>query len=267
MYLDDMLLMAQSQVELRNPINLISGFPNQLQSNENQTDRAESNSDGGYLQGNSREAVSLCLGIGRADREDDSSFSSHLPSAPVVSGAKTVEEPSHMEGPVIQRIGEAEPGNSTRTAVVVHQDEPDEWEEYVYPGSRYGYRDRCIHAGMGNSLQGCPNWGPVVSGRAEKSQKLLRAAGSYLCGEGIYKGQTEHSGTSTNGQQNSGVLCKPYGRNPLPSDLWSGDPAVAMVSGDEPVSVSRIPTWCRQPCSRQGVQSNPVISRMATLQA
>ena len=42
-----------------------------------------------------------------------------------------------------------------------------------YPGSRYDCRDRCIHAGMGNSLQGCPNWGPVVSGRAEKSQNYL----------------------------------------------------------------------------------------------
>ena len=51
-----------------------------------------------------------------------------------------------------------------------------------------------------------------------------------------------------------------------PANVWSGDPAVAMVSGEEPVSVSRIPTWGRQLCSRQGVQDDPVISGMAAPQ-
>ena len=80
--------------------------------------------------------------------------------------------------------------------------------------------------GDGELSTRCQNQGPVVSGRAEESHKLPSVVGSYFCSEGIHKEQEECPGTSLNGQQNGCVLCKPHGRYPFPSDVWTGDPAV-----------------------------------------
>ena len=85
----------------------------------------------------------------------------------------------------------------------------------------------------------------MVPGRTKKSYKLPRTASSYLCSEGIYKGQAECASTSTHGQQNSSILCEPHGRNPFPSTEQTNNSALAMVSGKESFPVSRIPTWSR----------------------
>ena len=216
------------------------------------------------MQDDSGETVCFCSRTGQADREDDSNLTSHFPSSIVVPGAPTPEEPGHAKVPVIRGFGDIDPGSFTGTRMVVHQEEPGEWEELTYPRPGYDCGDRCIHAGVGSCLQGCANWRSMVSGRAVKSHQLPRAVSSYLCSEGIYKEQAECSGTPTHGQLNSRSLCKPHGRNPFPSNEQTSNPALAMVLGEESVPVNRIPTRSRQLCSRQGIQGDTLVSRVAT---
>ena len=59
--------------------------------------------------------------------------------------------------------------------MIVHQDEPGEWEEYTYPRSGYDRGDK-IHPRWAGELSepGC-----VVSGRAVESHKIPKTIGSY----------------------------------------------------------------------------------------
>ena len=203
MYMYDMLVMAQSKVELEeqllqitslaaiadhlssrevrvciqqgeipiiaNPEDPAFGLSNRLSSNEDLADSIEDNTNCRDMQEIMPGQISHSSGASSANRKTDSNTASHIPSPAVVQGTLASEESVYTEILYPGDTTHTDQGGHAGNGVVGHQDEAREWEKHAGLRAQFSDGDGCFNAWIGSSLQQHPNWGTVVRSRAPAS--------------------------------------------------------------------------------------------------
>jgi len=241
----------------------VLGFPDRCHRDENQADRGEGGTVGNAMQGGSSEALPLSTRTSPDNREDDSCSPGGSPGSIVVSRIATLEESGHPTTPGLRPTSISEPGGPDGIAMVGNQNDTGEWEERADTGTRPGYGDRRVLAGLGCRLQRNTNRWPMVPDGVGTPHKLPGAAGSHFGRKSVCQGPEGHTYPSKDGLPDCSVLHKPNGRNTFPEPEQTGNPTVAMVPGEEPVIVSRISSGGGKLYSRPGVQNKSAICGVA----
>ena len=132
----------------------------------------------------------------------------------MVLRAPTPEEPGLPKVSIFRVHGDTESGGPPGARLVVSREELNGQEEC---NNTDCHGDRCLNAGLGNSLPGLTDQRTLVSDGTEEPHKLSGTPCSLVRSESICQGQEEHSYPFKDGQQDSSVLRKPNGENPFPN--------------------------------------------------
>ena len=104
----------------------IPRLSDRLQGSEDNVDIIKGGTDGDNMQKSSAEAIPFSLGIGQADRENDSCSTYQAHCATVVLTVAVFEEPNFATVSVLQSAGDVESGSSVGVRMVVHRNGPGE---------------------------------------------------------------------------------------------------------------------------------------------
>ena len=251
LYLDDMLLMAQSKFELKAFVKLVPQFLQLLGFNINwgksvlpPTQRIQflgftvdsvemsmwlpgQNQSG--LQGHAETAFHHSARVISDDWASDSNGSGHSTSPIVLSSASAAKEQDILDISLILNKGHSGTRSSAGSAVVEGSSQRVEWEGNTSSVPRCVHGNRCLPTGMGSTMRRFAIWRPVDRQGAIHAHKLPGALGGNVRGENICQTEAEPPHSPTNGQHNCCGIYQQNGRHTLKHPIEHGVQPLAMV--------------------------------------
>ena len=286
-YLDDMLILAQTREELlkwrsivldllenlgflinyqksvrTNSVTNFSGIPHQhgFHGDKIATGKGCSNDQGGSEPPTQRSDHSKGLSSPNwsfhFNSPSNSSSSSPL-SRP--SGAET----SNSEEGRIRQYSSSFGGSQRRFKLVDQQSISSQWSTSAEGTSIAPNRNRCLPNGLGCSMCRRETWRPVDRPGEEAPYKLSGANGSVSCSSSICQGQEAHGDSGSPRQHDSSSIQTSLGGNEITRPSFVSSPSVGLVASETSL-LNGIPySRCKQHQSRSTVQVSSRQTRLA----
>ena len=286
LYLDDMLLVAQSKVELRSFVKLVPQLLQLLGFNinwdksvslpytEDSIPRVHSEdvhiaTKGGSdqnqsgMQGHAETAFHHSTRVISDDWASDSNSSGRSTSPFVLSPASAAKERDIPDVSLILNKGHSGTGSSAGSALVEGSSQRVEWKGSTSPVSRYVHGNRCLPTGMGSMMQRFAIRRAVDQQGAVHAHKLPGALGGSVCSENICQAEPEPPHSPANGQHDCGGVYQQNGRHTLKHPIKHGVQPLAMVPSEGHHTVCRAPPRNSQHNSGCQIPNLSLLSQMA----